>query len=92
MLFVIRTRLFTRAIAATRISASEMMLPFSLRDAYMSAAFSMTSSVIGRTLLIAQNLLKSLICFSAFFCLQSFKNFIFCYMGYVQTTVDTDIF
>ena len=67
MLFVMRTRLFMTAIAATRISASDMMLPFSLRDAYMSAAFTMTSSVIGRTLLMAQNLLKSSICFSAFF-------------------------
>ncbi len=58
---------------STRISASDIMFPFSLREAYISAAFTTTSSVIERTLLMAQNLLKSSVCFSAFFALKPLR-------------------
>ena len=67
VLLVTRTRLFMMAIAATRMSASDMRLPCSFNKAYISAALTMTSSVIGKTMLAVQNRLNSLICLVAFF-------------------------
>lgn len=55
------------AIAATRMSASDMMLPCSFSEAYISAALIMTSSVMGRTMFAVQNRLNSSICLVAFF-------------------------
>ena len=55
------------AIAATRMSASDMRLPCSFSEAYISAALIMTSSVMGRTMLAVQNRLNNLICLVAFF-------------------------
>lgn len=55
------------AMAATKMSPSEMSSPCSLSEAYISAALTITSSVIGRTVLCMQNLLKASFCFWAFF-------------------------
>ena len=61
------------AMAATRVSPSDMSSPCSLREAYISAAFIMASSDIGRTLLHIQNLIKASICFCAFFAFNPFR-------------------
>ena len=73
MLLVTRTRLLMIAIEATRISASEMIAPSPLSAAYMSAAFTITSSVIWRTILALQNKIKASTCLCAFFALSPFS-------------------
>jgi hypothetical protein len=60
-------------MAATRISASEMRFPCDLRCAYISAALTMASSLMGRTMLYLQNVLKASICFSAPLAFNPFK-------------------
>lgn len=73
VLLEIKTRLFVMLIAATSMSASDMRFPCSLSEAYISDAFIITSSVIGRTVLAAQNLLKNSICFCAFLAFNPFR-------------------
>jgi len=61
------------AVAATSISASDIRLPSSLSSAYISDAFPITSSVMGKTILTEQNLLNISICLKAFFDFKPFR-------------------
>ncbi len=67
VLLVIKVKSLIIAIAATKISASDIIFPCPLSVAYISAALMMTSSVIGTMLLALQKILNVSICFCAFF-------------------------
>lgn len=73
VLLEIKTRLFIMLMAATKMSASDMRLPCSLSEAYISDAFTITLSVIGRTVLATQNRLKNSTCFCAFLAFNPFR-------------------